>query len=171
MALSLQRAKKRTGGINWTLMATAGLLCCSFSLFALFMIASAFGFKDIFNLPKKVAAPITLNSVVYTVMFLFILGVSASYAWKTEARKCPGPRVEHVPYIRTFIEEQEAPAYVMTMFQGLFTGLNPWFDGKPHHTFQQRGRKQGPFQHGERPKNLIVGKSQGRDDHLGRDFT
>ncbi len=97
---------------------------------------------------------------------LFVLG---GYVTKRILTNCPKPKINYVPQNRTFIEEQEEPAYVMGMYKDMFHKLNPWWDTTEHKAALLVGKQQ-PYAHGERPKNKIVGKQTNRDDYLNTFF-
>lgn len=102
-------------------------------------------------------------------MTIFVAYILGTYIIKMKNSKCPAPKIVYKPYVRTFIEEQEDPSYVMTLFKTMFHGNNPWFDTKVQSTYTKVGRQQ-PMAYGGRPKNKMVGQNTSRDDYLGTFF-
>lgn len=110
-----------------------------------------------------------MKFLVLLLTFCAVAYVIGGYFVRYKNRKCPEPIINNVPYVRTFIEEQEQPSYVMTMYKNMFWGLNPWNDTHAHKVHLKVGKKQ-PFAHGERPKNILVGEDTNRDDYLNTFF-
>ena len=110
-----------------------------------------------------------MKFIVLLLVFFACAFVIGSYITKRFLRTCPKAIVNHVPYIRTFTEEQEQPSYVMAMYKKMFWGNSPWVQTQVHQAQLKVGKKQ-PYAWGERPKNILVGKSTNRDDYLNTFF-
>ena len=110
-----------------------------------------------------------MKFLIYSLIVAAILYVLITYIIKIEDGKCPGSKIEYKPYIRTFIEEQEEPTYVMNIFKKMFHGTNPWFQTKVQSSYLKVGRQQ-PNAYGGRPKNILVGENNSRDDYIGSFF-
>ena len=129
------------------------------SVISLFWYVSAF--------ERKVS--INFNGLILLTSIAIIVVVIIGYYRKMVLRSCPGPKVEFVPKIRTFIEEQEQPSYPSNIFKKMFWGNSPWTSTETQSTYLKLGRLQ-PHYEGTRPKNIIVGKNQDRDDYLNSYF-
>lgn len=106
-----------------------------------------------------------MRFLVIAVLSVAIAVVIGGYIVKKLAGNCPGPIINHVPYNKTFIEEQEEPAYVMAMYKNMFWNTNPWEEKQPNSTQLKVGRMQ-PNILGGLPKTVLTGKGSNRDDYL-----
>ena len=110
-----------------------------------------------------------MKFVLITVMVLMVLATLGLYAARRLGESCLASRIVYKPYIRTFVEEQEQPSYVFTLFKKMFHGNSPWTTTFAHRNFLKVS-KQNPFIHGERPKNVLPGTGTDRDDYLNTFF-
>ena len=109
-----------------------------------------------------------MKFLLLAITFSFILAIFGTWLSRSYAGTCPTADIVYKPYIRTFIEEQEQPSYVFTIFKKMFHGSNPWSDFLGGQTAALKRGRQNPFILGERPKNLIPGEDNNRDDYLNK---
>ena len=57
-----------------------------------------------------------MKFLLYLIMFCIILTIFGSWLSRSYAETCPTATIIYRPYVRTFVEEQQQPAYVFTMF-------------------------------------------------------
>lgn len=110
-----------------------------------------------------------MKFALYAVLILIILLIIGGWVARRYAESCPTSRIVYKPYIRTFIEEQEQPSYVFTLFQKMFHGNSPWVTTFAHRNFLKVSKQQ-PMILGERAKNELGGENTDRDDYLNTFF-
>ena len=111
-----------------------------------------------------------MKFLLLLLMFLFVLLIFGSWLSRSYAGTCPTADIVYKPYSRTFVEEQEQPGYVFTMFKKMFHSTTPWDDLLGGQTASLKRGTQNPFILGERPKNILPGENNDRDDYLNKPF-
>lgn len=110
-----------------------------------------------------------MKFVLYMLIIGIIIFILGAWLVRLYAESCPTSLIVYKPYIRTFVEEQEQPSYVFTLFKNMFHGNSPWTQTFAHRNYLKNG-KQNPFILGERPKNVLTGEKNNRDDYLNTFF-
>ena len=110
-----------------------------------------------------------MKFVLYLIIIAIILIIIGGWIARIYAESCPTSRIVYKPYIRTFVEEQEQPSSVFTIFKNMFHGNSPWTQTFAHRNFLKVGKQQ-PFAWGGRPKNILPGENNDRDDYLNTFF-
>lgn len=110
-----------------------------------------------------------MKFLLYVIVIGLILTSLGMYVARYLRGTCPTSRIVYRPYIRTFTEEQEQPSYVFTLFEKMFHGNSPWTQTFAHRNFLKVSKK-NPFIHGGRPKNVLPGEMNDRDDYLNSFF-
>lgn len=111
-----------------------------------------------------------MKFALYASIIGIILIILGGWVSRRYAESCPTATIVYKPYIRTFTEEQSQPTYVFTMYKNMFYGDSPWTEKLAGQTAALKRGKQNPFIHGERPKNVMAGENNNRDDHLNTFF-
>jgi hypothetical protein len=104
------------------------------------------------------------------IMVFLVLFILSSWLKRHYSGKCPTAKIIYKPYVRTFIEEQEQPGYAFTMFKKMFHSTSPWDELLAGQTVSLKRGRQNPFILGERPKNILPGENNNRDDYLNKPF-
>ena len=107
-----------------------------------------------------------MKFVLYFLIMLILLVILGSWVARRYAESCPTATIVYKPYVRTFIEEQTEPSYVFTIFKKMFHDSSPWAQKLEGQTAALNRGRQNPFILGERPKNIIPGQTNNRDDYL-----
>jgi hypothetical protein len=111
-----------------------------------------------------------MKFLLYFIMVSLVLCILGSWVSRRYQESCPTAQIVYKPYVRTFIEEQSEPSYVFTMFKNMFYDNSPWTAKLGAQTAALNRGKQNPFIHGGRPKNVMSGEKNNRDDYLNTFF-
>ena len=110
-----------------------------------------------------------MKFLIILICVFVIASVIGSYVTsRFTIQDCVLEKTEHLPYIRTFTEEQTQPTDILNLYSKMFVEHSPWDTKNLDVAKMNIGGIQPSSQFTGRPKTLLVGMGTNRDNYLNQ---